>query len=101
MRVLACAAAFAVVASFLVGRATAPSTASAAASRHVWTGRQGDVFNVLATATHCVVGLDVRTPALFCSRIPRGRYGVTFMSYGLFVWRNDRERPVFAGRWKP
>ena len=24
-----------------------------------------------------------------------------FMSYGLFVWRNDRERPVFAGRWKP
>ena len=86
----------ALAAAFFVGRATATQ------SRHVWIGRQGDVLRVPAAATRCLVSGEAGSPDLFCSRIPRGRYTVTFFSDEILVWRNGRpDKPVFSARWKP
>jgi len=68
----------------------------------VWTGHQGDVLRVPAAATRCAVSGEGGFPDLFCSRIPRGRYTVTFFSDSIQVWRNGRpEKPAFSARWKP
>ena len=86
----------ALAAAFLIGRATATTT------RHVWVGRQGDVLRVPAAATRCTVSGEGGFPDLFCSRIPRGRYTVTFFSDSIQVWRNGHpEKPAFSARWEP
>jgi hypothetical protein len=86
----------ALAAAFLIGRATATTT------RHVWIGHQGDVLRVPAAATRCTVSAEGGFPDLFCSRIRRGRYTVTFYSDTIQVWRNGHpEKPAFSARWKP
>jgi hypothetical protein len=86
----------ALAAAFLIGRATATTT------RHVWVGHQGDVLRVPAAATRCTVSVEGGSPDLFCSRIKRGRYTVTFFSDWIQVWRNGHpESPAFSVRWKP
>jgi hypothetical protein len=96
MRLFAFVVPVALATAFFVGRATATQ------SRHVWTGHQGDVLRVPAAATRCVVSGEGGFPDLFCSRIPRGRYTVTFFSDEILVWRNGRpDKPAFCARWKP
>jgi hypothetical protein len=96
MRVFLLALVGALVAAFLIGRATATT------SRHIWVGHQGDVLRVPAAATRCVVSGEGGFPDLFCSRIPRGRYTVTFFTDRIQVWRNGHpEKPAFSARWKP
>jgi len=91
-----------VAAAFLAGRATSSGSAFAGATRHVWVGHHGDVLKVPAAATRCVVSGEGGSPDLFCSRIPQGRYTVTFFSDKIMVWRNGRpEKPAFSARWMP
>jgi hypothetical protein len=101
MRSLIFCLVLAVAAAFLLGRETSPESASATAS-HVYIGRQGDVFRVPATATSCIVSSEGGFPDLFCSRIPRGRYTVSFFEDSVLVWRNGNpDHPAFTARWKP
>jgi len=96
MRLVLLGALAVLAAAFLLGRATATTT------RHVWIGHQGDILRVPAAATRCTVSVEGGFPDLFCSRIPRGRYTVTFFSDTIQVWRNRHpEAPVFSARWKP
>ena len=92
-----------IAAAFMLGRATSPDDASATlAARHVYTGRQGDVFRVPAAATRCVVSREGGFPDMFCSRIPSGRFTVSFFEDSVLVWRNGNpDRPAFSARWKP
>ena len=102
MRLFALAVPLAIAAAFLVGRATVVDSASARTAGHVWIGRQGDVLKVPTAATRCIVSGEGGFPDLFCSRIPRGRYTVTFFSDSIQVWRNGHpEKPAFSARWKP
>jgi hypothetical protein len=90
-----------IVAAF-VGRMTAVDAASASASAHVYTGRQGDVFRVPSVATRCLVTVEGGFPRLHCSRIGGGRYTVDFFSRSILVWRNGNpDAPVFSARWRP
>jgi hypothetical protein len=96
MRLFLLAVLAALAAAFLIGRATATT------ARHVWVGHRGDVLRVPAAATRCVVSEEGGFPDLFCSRIPRGRYTVTFYSDTIQVWRNGHPgKPAFSARWKP
>jgi hypothetical protein len=92
----------ALLAGFLAGRFSVAGPASAAPARHVWVGRQGDVLRVPAAATRCVVSVEGGAPDLFCARMPRGRYTVSFFKSGLDVWRNGNpDKPAFSARWAP
>jgi len=95
MRLFLLAVPAALAAAFLIGRATATTT------RHVWIGHQGDVLRVPASATRCTVSIEGSFPDLFCSRIPRGRYTVTFFNDRIQVWRNGHpDKPAFSAVWK-
>jgi hypothetical protein len=83
----------AVAGGFLLGRATA-------------SGSGGNVLRdgfvrVPAAATRCAVGGEGGFPNFVCSRLPRGRYTVSFFSDDILVFRNGKEDPVFSARWKP
>jgi hypothetical protein len=62
----------AIAAAFMLGRATSPDDASATmAARHVYTGRQGDVFRVPAAATRCVVSREEGFLTCFARGFPQ------------------------------
>jgi hypothetical protein len=88
----------AVVGGVLIGRATAPDSR---AGHHVYVAHQGDVVRVPAAATRCEVSGEGGFPDFFCSRLPQGRYTVSFFSDDILVFRNGKEDPVFSARWKP
>ena len=93
-----------VAAAFLLGRATYPGAAGAAASARVFTGRSGDAFRVPAAATRCVVSQESGAANTTCQHTPvsRARYSVVFYRDNLFVYRNGRpDNPVFSAKGKP
>jgi len=102
MRLLLVCVPVAIAAVFFLGRATSPDSGPHPAKRHVSTGRQGDVFRVPAAATRCIVSGEGGFPDLFCSRMPRGRYTVSFFRDSILVWRNGNpDKPAFSARWQP
>jgi hypothetical protein len=102
MRLILFGVTVAIVAAFLLGRATAGENASATPARHVYIGRLGDVLRVPAAATRCLVSAEGGFPDLFCSRIGGGRYTVSLFPDSILVWRNGNpDKPAFSARWKP
>ena len=62
-----------------------------------YTLRTGDVVRAPLAATRCEASGEAGFPDLFCSRIPRGRYTVTFFSDTIQVWRNGHpDKPAFS-----
>ena len=87
-----------IAAAFLIGRATDPPAAPAAA------GRMGDVFRVPTAATQCVVSKEAGAPNVICRHLPtaEARYSVFFYRDKVLVYRNGRpDDPVFSAQGKP
>lgn len=92
-----------IAAAFLIGRATDPPAAPAAAGR-VFTGRMGDVFRVPTAVTQCVVSKEAGAPNVICRHLPtaEARYSVVFYRDNVLVYRNGRpDDPVFSAQGKP
>src|SRR6266852_4585714 len=92
----------ALVAAFLIGRATRPESTAVGAHSHVYTARLGDVVRVPGAATRCAASQEGGFMNFFCERTPSGRYEVVFYSDSVFVSRigNPDRPPAYVARWK-
>jgi hypothetical protein len=87
------------VLGFVAGRVMRFGEVSAKVTRHVYTGRHGDVLRVPSVELRCEVSGEGGSPDLFCYHTPTSRYETVFFTDSFLVWRvGNTDSPVFVGR---
>jgi hypothetical protein len=96
MRMRLVCSVLALAAASMLGQATSSRGSAAAVTKHVYVGRDGDVFSVPGAAARCVVSEEAGAPNLICAQAPSARYSVVFFKDALFVYRSGKpDTPVF------
>jgi hypothetical protein len=100
LAIAVCAITGVFVLGFVVGRVTESGDAPAKVTRHVYTGRVGDVLRVPSVELRCEVSVEGGFPDLFCLHTPASRYRTFFFEDSFLVYKVGNESPVFVGKFK-